>query len=696
METIKGKNVKITDTFWSGKMKTVHDKVIPYQWEALNDRLPDTEPSYAIANFKTAAAITSGELDQSKAKAEFHGCVFQDSDLAKWIEASAFSLNWHPDEKLEKTIDDVIDLVCAAQQPDGYLDTYFIINGLDKRFTNIADAHEMYCLGHFLEAACAYYHATGKDKLLNALIKYVDLIDQTFGEEEGKLKGYPGHEVLEMALMKLYEITKDPKHLKLAAYFINQRGQSPNYFAEEKKKYKNKYYWEESLFQYGYYQAHKPVREQKEAVGHAVRAVYLYSGMADVARVTGDESLKKACHTLWNDVVRRQMYVTGSIGSSTYGEAFTFDYDLPNEEIYGETCAAIGLVFFAMRMLKMDTNGVYADVMEKALYNGIISGISLDGTKFFYVNPLAVKPKAVKKDQRLIHVEPRRQKWFACACCPPNLARMMTSLGEYIYTTEGNTVYQNLFIGSDMKTEVNGKEITLHVTTSYPWEETVSVRVESMEDAAFEYAFRVPGWCRGMTVKKNGMEVSYHAENGYGQLEDPVKNGDEITLVFEMPVTFVKANPKVRQDIGKTAVMKGPVVYCLEEDDNGEELQMIHLAGKKDIHEEFVPDLLGGIVRITMTAWHDGSASLLWQTLEDNVPTKYFLSPAQCSQFLRLAEIAGCPPPAEIEALLLKQGGVYRSPDPFNATVCGHRQRSGQRRRSETASDCQLTLFPLC
>ena len=210
METIKGKNVKITDTFWSGKMKTVHDKVIPYQWEALNDRLPDTEPSYAIANFKTAAAITSGELDQSKAKAEFHGCVFQDSDLAKWIEASAFSLNWHPDEKLEKTIDDVIDLVCAAQQPDGYLDTYFIINGLDKRFTNIADAHEMYCLGHFLEAACAYYHATGKDKLLNALIKYVDLIDQTFGEEEGKLKGYPGHEVLEMALMKLYEITKDP------------------------------------------------------------------------------------------------------------------------------------------------------------------------------------------------------------------------------------------------------------------------------------------------------------------------------------------------------------------------------------------------------------------------------------------------------------------------------------------------------
>ena len=602
METIKGKNVKITDTFWSGKMKTVHDKVIPYQWEALNDRLPDTEPSYAIANFKTAAAITSGELDQSKAKAEFHGCVFQDSDLAKWIEASAFSLNWHPDEKLEKTIDDVIDLVCAAQQPDGYLDTYFIINGLDKRFTNIADAHEMYCLGHFLEAACAYYHATGKDKLLNALIKYVDLIDQTFGEEEGKLKGYPGHEVLEMALMKLYEITKDPKHLKLAAYFINQRGQSPNYFAEEKKKYKNKYYWEESLFQYGYYQAHKPVREQKEAVGHAVRAVYLYSGMADVARVTGDESLKKACHTLWNDVVRRQMYVTGSIGSSTYGEAFTFDYDLPNEEIYGETCAAIGLVFFAMRMLKMDTNGVYADVMEKALYNGIISGISRDGTKFFYVNPLAVKPKAVKKDQRLIHVEPRRQKWFACACCPPNLARMMTSLGEYIYTTEGNTVYQNLFIGSDMKTEVNGKEITLHVTTSYPWEETVSVRVESMEDAAFEYAFRVPGWCRGMTVKKNGMEVSYHAENGYGYLEDPVKNGDEITLIFEMPVTFVKANPKVRQDIGKTAVMKGPVVYCLEEDDNGEELQMIHLAGKKDIHEEFVPDLLGGIVRITMTA----------------------------------------------------------------------------------------------
>lgn len=601
MKRITGKQVKIADSFWSDRMDLVYKKVLPYQWEALNDRIADAEPSYAIANFKIAADITAGRLDQGKAKDQFHGCVFQDSDLAKWIEAAAFSLNWHPDEKLEQTLDEVIDLICSAQQPDGYLDTYYIINGLEKRFTNLTDNHELYCLGHFLEAGCAYYHATGKDKLLNALIRYVDLVDATFGPEDGKRKGYPGHEVIELALMKLYEITKNEKHLKLAAYFINQRGQQPIYFAKEQEEYGNEYFWKNSIFQYGYYQAHKPVREQTEATGHAVRAVYLYSGMADVARVTGDESLKQACRTIWEDITRRQMYITGAIGSSSYGESFTFDYDLPNEQVYGESCASIGLVFFAMRMLEMEADGSYGDVMEKALYNGIISGISLDGTRFFYVNPLAVKPQALKKDQRLIHVKGERQKWFGCACCPPNIARTLASLGDYIYTTQCDTVYQNLFIGSTARIEIDGKQVCIKTTTSYPWDETVNVKLEAAEGASVHYAFRVPGWCRSFTVVKNGSPVSYEIEKGYAYLKEELVNGDRLTIAFSMPVAFVKANPKVRQDIGKTAVMRGPIVYCLEEEDNGSELQSLHLGAHKNVVTEYLPDVLGGILQIRMT-----------------------------------------------------------------------------------------------
>ncbi len=619
MKTIVGKQVKITDAFWADRMDLVYQKVLPYQWEALNDRIADAEPSYAIANFRIAAEITEGKLDQSVAKAEFRGCVFQDSDLAKWIEAAAFSLNWHPDEKLEQTIDDAIDLFCRAQQPDGYVDTYYIINGLDKRFTNLTDNHELYCLGHFLEAGCAYYHATGKDKLLQALIRYVDLIDATFGPEEGKKKGYPGHEVIEMALIKLYEITKDEKHKNLAAYFVNQRGQQPTYFKEEQDTYGNEYFWKNSIFQYGYYQAHKPVREQTVATGHAVRAVYLYSGMADVARVTGDESLKAACRTLWDNVVKRQMYITGNIGSSYYGESFTFDFDLPNESIYGETCASIGLVFFAMRMLKMDTRGIYADVMERALYNGVISGISLDGTKFFYVNPLEVKPKALKMDWRLHHVKGERQKWFGCACCPPNIARMMASLGDYIYMTKDNTVYQNLYIGSTMETEVNGQTVGLDVSTYYPWDEQVTVKVSASEGKSVAYAFRVPGWCRKMSVICNGKTARYSVKDGYAYLAEMVNDGDVIEIFFEMPVTFVKADPRVRQNIGKSAVMRGPVVFCLEEEDNGEELQTLHLGEKKDITVDYEPEVLGGIVKIGLTGekeWVE-DVDVLYYTAEE-------------------------------------------------------------------------------
>jgi len=576
-------SVKVSDPFWGAFMERIRTKVIPYQWEALNDRVPGAEPSYSMRNFKLAAELTHPELDYGVPRDTGHGGrVFQDSDFAKWIEAASYSLIWHPDPDLEKLLDDAIDIVCNAQQSDGYLNTYYINTGLDKRFTNLKDNHELYCFGHFLEAAIAYYEATGKRKLLDALIRYAKCIDRLIGPEEGKLHGYPGHEIAEMALVRLYAITKDEKHLKLAKYFIDQRGQQPLFFEEETARNGNTFRWKDSHFQYQYYQAGKPVRDQHIAEGHAVRAVYLYSGMADIARLTGDKELLEACNDLWNNIVNRQMYITGGIGQSEYGESFTFDYDLPNDTVYAETCASIGLAFFARRMASIAPRGIYGDVMEKTLFNGIISGISLDGTSFFYVNPLEAFPESCRKDRRMSRVEITRQKWFGCACCPPNLARILASLGGYVHSVGDNTLYTHLFMGSEAKCKIAGADLSVKIKTKYPWEGKVDIRFEMTGRPRFTYGFRIPGWCQTYTVSLNGVETPCRVENGFGLIDREWKGGDTISLDLEMPVRFVRANPRVRANTGKIAVMRGPVVYCLEEADNGPGLYRIHVSDPLD------------------------------------------------------------------------------------------------------------------
>ena len=579
----------IDDAFWTRTRETVRREGIPYQWRALNDLIPDAEPSYCMRNFRIAAGKQPGE---------HAGCVFQDSDIAKWIEGAAFSLRWHPDPELEATIDGAIDEVVAAQQPDGYLDTYYIINGLDKRWTNLKDNHELYCAGHLLEAAVAYCQVTGKRTLLDAMIRYVDYIDTVLGPEEGKLHGYPGHPVIEMALMRLYDVTGDPKHLRLAKYFVDQRGQRPLFFEEEDARNGNRFYWKDSYFKYQYYQAGMPLREQTEAQGHAVRAMYLYSGAADVARETGDAALAEACRRLWDSTVRRRMYVTGSIGSSEYGEAFTFDYDLPNDTVYGETCAAIGLVFFARRMLALEARGEYADVMERALYDGVISGMQLDGKKFFYVNPLEVLPEASQKDFAKRRVKVERQKWFGCACCPPNVIRLVSSLEDYVYSVNGSEVFVHLYVGGGLQTRVGGKSVRLDMRTNYPWEGAVAVTVDA--EAVFALKLRVPGWCRRWTLRLNGEAVSAAPVDGYVALERAWKPGDRVELEMDMPVELVRANPRVYEDAGKAAVMRGPVVYCLEEADNTRNLHLVRLGDAKpeDFEAVWKADKLGGIVEL--------------------------------------------------------------------------------------------------
>jgi len=382
----------------------------------------------------------------------------------------------------------------------------------------------------------------------------------------------------------------------MAKYFVDQRGQSPLFFKDEDERNHNKFYWDRSYFQYQYYQAGKPVREQMDAEGHSVRAMYLYSGMADVARESGDQTLVEACKRLWKSTVQKRMYVTGAIGSSEYGEAFTFDYDLPNDTIYGESCAAIGLVFFARRMLTLEAKGEYADVMERALYNGVISGMQLDGKKFFYVNPLEVLPEASQKDYYKHHVKVERQKWFGCACCPPNIIRLISSLEDYVCSVNGDDVYVHLYVGGAVTLD----GFRLDVTTNYPWEGDVAMRVSVNAPVRKALKLRIPGWCRNAALCVNGEAVEVRPVDGYVTLDREWKDGDEIQLALSMPVELVRANPRVYEDAGKVAVQRGPIVYCLEEADNTRNLHLVRLGGAKaeDFEVDWKPDKLGGIVEL--------------------------------------------------------------------------------------------------
>jgi DUF1680 family protein len=620
------KCIRIDDPFWNRFTERIIRKVLPYQWEALNDRLPDAAQSYCIRNFKIAAQITHPELDYGADTAAGHGgFVFQDSDLAKWIEAAAYTLIGHPDPKLEETIDDAVALICNAQQSDGYLNTYYIITGLEKRFTNLKDNHELYCLGHFIEAAVAYYEATGKRGLLDAVIRYVDCADRLIGPEPEKLRGYPGHEIIEMALIRLYRITNDEKHLKLAKYFIDERGREPLFFEEEEKKRGGTAgSGQERCFRYQYYQADKPVREQRVAVGHAVRAVYLYSGMADVARLTGDAELFTACEELFADIAKRQMYITGGIGQTCHGEAFSYDYDLPNDTVYAETCASIGLAFFARRMSGISPKRVYADVLEKTLYNGIISGMSLDSKTFFYVNPLEVIPESSEKDPRMKHIKTDRQKWFSCACCPPNLARIIASLGNYVHSANADSIYTHLYIGGEAEFLIENTKCTLKIETQYPWDGQVAISFvfkEPQEKAEFRYGFRTPSWCKSYQTELNGETIFPEIKNGYALIRRFWQNGDKLKLNFDMPVQVIEANPQARQNAGKVAVMRGPLVYCLEEADNGKELFKIRLGKPQDFTVQYKKDFLEGVAVIECTAkkvkdWNDDELYRAWQENE--------------------------------------------------------------------------------
>ena len=564
-------DITVADEFWAPRMETNRKVTVRYDFQKC-------EQTGRIDNFAKAGGLMEGQ---------FEGIYFNDSDLYKVIEGAAYSLKIRPDPELEKYVDGVIDKIAAAQWDDGYLYTFYSLpkHQPEKRWTDVQSKHELYCSGHFFEAAVAYYQATGKRKILDVATRLADYIDSVFGP--GKRYDVPGHEEIEIGLVKLYGVTGEKRYLALAKFFLDQRGR-----ANGRKLYGQ------------YCQDHKPVIEQDAAVGHAVRAAYLYTGMADVANLTGDADYVKAIDKIWLGVVSKKLYITGGIGARGGGESFGDDYELPNLKAYCETCAAIANAMWNHRMSLLHGDAKYIDVLERVIYNGFLSGISLNGDTFFYANPLASDGKY------------QRSPWFDCACCPTNIVRFMPSLPGYAYAQKADNIHVNLYIGGSAEIKLPGNTVSLRQQTRYPWDGDVKIIVEPQQAGRFAVCIRIPGWAQNrpvpgdlysyldtntepVSLKVNGEPVAIDLVKGYVPIRRTWQKGDTIELNLPMPIRRVVANPNVKDDRGRIAIERGPVVYCFEGADNPKGVTNLILPPEAKLQSEYHGDLLGGIVTIT-------------------------------------------------------------------------------------------------
>lgn len=511
--------------------------------------------------------------------------VFWDSDVSKWLEAACYSLITHPNAVLAQQVETLVDLIAQAQQPDGYLNTHFTVVRPHLRWANLRDWHELYCAGHLIEAALAHRQATGSERLLHVVCRYADHIAQTFGAGETQKRGYCGHEEIELALVKLFHATHERRYLDLAKYFVDERGREPHYFDLEARARGEdpRDYWAKT---HEYTQSHAPVREQRVPVGHAVRGMYLYCAMADLAAEYGDDELLDVCRALFEHVTTKRMYLTGGLGSSRANEGYTEDYDLPNETAYAETCAAIALCLFSHRMLQIEADGVYADVLERALYNGVLSGVSLQGDTFFYENPLASRGRH------------HRSSWHHCSCCPPNIARLLASLGQFIYAQNEDEFYVHLYAASTV--QLQDRALTFIQETDYPWGEKILLHVHASVPTEFTLALRIPAWCRAAELRVNGEAVPLYAalHKGYVRVRRLWEANDEVELRLPMPVERVYAHPRVAANVGRVALQRGPLVYGLEECDNGKNLDALLLPRAAKLEVSWEEDLLGGVMAI--------------------------------------------------------------------------------------------------
>ena len=579
-------HISIKDNFWSPRLEKHLSATLPVCIDQIENK------TGRIQNFERAA----------KGRGEHSGIFFDDSDVYKAMEGMAYALTNARDAKLEAKLDEWIDKIAACQQPDGYINTFYTLTGLQNRWTDM-DKHEMYCAGHMIEAGVAYYQATGKRKLMDVGIRMAEHCMSLF--DVGKGHWVPGHEEIELALVKLSLATGEKRFLNFAHHLLEQRGHGYGSTGKPLMGRPAGGAYVHGQWNPSYYQDEMPVRNLSVINGHAVRAMYLFTGMADVAALKHDTAYVSALHRLWDNVVGAKMYVTGGIGSSRQNEGFTADFDLPNKEAYCETCASVGMVFWNQRMNQLTGDAKYADVMERSLYNGALAGISLQGDKFFYVNPLESDGKH------------HRQEWYGCACCPSQISRFLPSIGNYIYGTSPDALYINLYLGNEADISLNGNGIKVRQTTEYPWKGKVEILVEAGQPISQKLKMRIPGWCRQYTIKVDGKKVQPILDKGYAVVEPNGKRQTTVVLEMEMPVEQVAADPRVKQNVGKRAVQRGPLVYCMEETDNKQTYDSALLCKDTKYTVKFNKELLGGVMSVTAKG-QNGSLKLIPYYAWDN------------------------------------------------------------------------------
>lgn len=591
------RDVRIEGQFWRERLETVLTRTIPSQHVRMKEygildslKLPQPVPPLRIP-------LNSHDFTTQ---------IFWDSDVGKWIEAASYALSHRRDAAIEAQIEAITDDLEKAQAPDGYLNCWYLGREPENRWTNLRDNHELYNAGHILEGAVAYFHATGRRRLLDIMRRYMDHVAAVFGPNKGQKRGYCGHQEIELALIKLYHATHERKYLDLAAYFINERGnQNPHYFDQEAiaRGDDPKKFWAKT---YEYNQSHKPVREQEKVVGHAVRAMYMYTAMADLAADLGDPSLQAACERLWQDVTAKRMYVTAGLGPSASNEGFTRDYDLPNDTAYAETCASVALIFWASRMLNLDCDGRYADVLELALYNGALAGLSRDGTHYFYENKLESDGSH------------KRWEWHPCPCCTMNVSRLVASVGGYFYSTGEDVLAVHLYGGNSAELSIGGRNVRVRQEADYPWSGAVRLTVEPDAPADFGVKLRIPGWARSASIRVNGAAVEAQVDRGYAEIRRTWKPGDTVELDLPMPAERIYAYPEVRADRGAACLKRGPLVYCVEAADNKDvAVERARLPRGAKVEAVERSDLFDGIVTLAVAgseAEADDWAGALYRT----------------------------------------------------------------------------------
>lgn len=614
-EEIRLKNIEITSPFWQRYRDLIAKKAVPFQWKMISD---SEQPEVTSDRVAGGASEKSGAIENLKIAAQekeghHQGMIFQDTDVYKWLETVAYVLRYQCSNELKTLADRVINLIGKAQASDGYLSTRYQIDTPSLKFRQLQQSHELYSMGHYIEAGVAYYNVTKNKQALEIAEKMADCIDRNFGDASDKIHGYDGHPEIELALTKLYDCTHNKKYLNLANYFVLVRGTEPDFFDKQNQLNDIKYdpFPEMRHAKNNYLFDERPIFDVKMVQGHAVRVLYYLTGAAHVARLKKDKKLLEAVKRLWTDITNKQMYITGNVGQTAAGEAFTYDYDLPNKTDYGETCASVAMIMLAKQLENSEFKGEYGDILERELYNGALTGISLDGEHYFYANPLEISNKSYLTPASS-HLSNRRLSWFSCACCPANITRLIASIDQYIYAIKGDQILIDQLISN--QTEFSD-QVKIEVESQLPWYGKIKVKVSNPNKKSFDLAIRIPAWSKETSIKVNDTSIKTNIQNGIQYFK--ISEDYEISINLDMNVHLIHANARVSDDHGKVAIQRGPIIYCAEGIDNSGSYDEYQIPTPTDAESELDSKMLEGIVKVKIqNSIHTNETKLYTTKLE--------------------------------------------------------------------------------